>query len=104
MASLLRERGDAAQVRVFVEGGGCSGFRYGIAPSSDRREADLVLAQGELTLLIDPESLEVLRGASIDFVEDVMQSGFTIDNPNAPASSGCGCGARSADEPTDRCC
>jgi iron-sulfur cluster assembly accessory protein len=104
MASLLRERGDAAQVRVFVEGGGCSGFRYGIAPSPNKRDEDIAFAQGELTLLIDPQSLEVMRGASIDFVEDVMQSGFTIDNPNAPASSGCGCGARGQDEPTDRCC
>jgi len=93
MVSLLLERGDVAQVRVFVEGGGCSGYRYGLAPSPERREGDLVLTQGELTVLIDPESAPMVQGASIDFVEDVMSSGFTIENPNAPASS-CGCGAR----------
>lgn len=100
MASLLEERGEPAQVRVFVEGGGCSGYRYGLAPSNDRRDADLVLSQGGLTLLVDAESAELLRGASIDFVEDTMSSGFTIDNPNAPV--GCGCGAGGGAQ--ERCC
>lgn len=104
MASLLRERGDAAQVRVFVEGGGCSGYRYGIAPSRDKREEDIVLEQGELTMVVDPQTLEMMRGASIDFVEDALSSGFTIDNPNAPPASSCGCGANNADPTQDRCC
>jgi iron-sulfur cluster assembly accessory protein len=99
MAELLRERGDAARVRVFVEAGGCSGYRYGLAPARDERADDVVLAQGELTLLIDAESLGILRGASIDFIEGEMASGFTIDNPNAPATCACGGGPAA-----DRCC
>ena len=91
MASLLRERGDAVHVRVFVEGGGCSGYRYGFAPSPDMGEEDVAVAQGELTLVVDPQSLEKMRGASIDFVEDDLSAGFTIDNPNPPESS-CVCG------------
>jgi iron-sulfur cluster assembly accessory protein len=105
MVSLLRERGDAAQVRVFVEGGGCSGYRYGIAPSRDKRDEDVVLAQGELTMVVDPQTLEMMRGASIDFVDDALSSGFTIDNPNAPPASSCGCGGGNNQDPTqDRCC
>jgi iron-sulfur cluster assembly accessory protein len=99
MAALLRERGNDARVRVFVEPGGCSGYRYGLAPAGDQRAGDVLLAQGEVTLLVDPESLSVLRGASIDFVEGAMSSGFTIDNPNAPASCACGAGPAA-----DRCC
>jgi iron-sulfur cluster assembly protein len=105
MASLLRERGEAAQIRVFVEGGGCSGYRYGLAPSPDKRDEDIIVAQGELTVLIDRESIDLVRGASIDFVEDVMRSGFTIDNPNAVST--CGCGSSFKTEgggEGDRCC
>jgi iron-sulfur cluster assembly protein len=104
MASLLRERGEAAQVRVFVEGGGCSGYRYGLAPAQDKRAHDIVIAQGDLTLFVDPESIDLLRGASIDFVEDVMRSGFTIDNPNAVSTCGCGSSFRADGGEGGRCC
>jgi len=104
MATLLRERGEAAQVRVFVEGGGCSGYRYGLAPAQGSRAGDIVVAQGELTLFIDPESIDLIRGASIDFVEDVMRSGFTIDNPNATSTCSCGSSFQAGGGGGGRCC
>jgi iron-sulfur cluster assembly protein len=104
MAALLRERGEAAQIRVFVEGGGCSGYRYGLAPSPDRQAEDIVIAQGDLTLLVDPQSIDLVRGASIDFVEDVMRSGFTIDNPNAVSTCGCGSSFKAEGGEGGSCC
>ncbi|KAA3648673.1 MAG: iron-sulfur cluster insertion protein ErpA [Chloroflexi bacterium] len=77
-------------LRVFVAGGGCSGYQYGMALEPNIRETDIKLEQNGVTVVVDEMSINYLQGASIDFVSDVMQSGFKIDNPNA--TSGCGCG------------
>ena len=77
-------------LRVFVAGGGCSGYQYGMALEPNVRETDIKVEQNGVTVVVDEMSINYLRGASIDFVSDVMQSGFKIDNPNA--TSGCGCG------------
>ena len=77
-------------LRVFVAGGGCSGYQYGMALEPNIRETDIRLEQNGVTVVVDEMSVTYLQGASIDFVSDVMQSGFKIDNPNA--SSACGCG------------
>lgn len=77
-------------LRVFVQGGGCSGFQYGMAfedrffPQDQRVEVD------DIALVIDPTSLSYMRGAEIDFVDSLMGGGFQINNPNAVSSCGCG--------------
>ncbi len=103
IASLLRERGaEDGILRVFVAGGGCSGYQYGMEIVEAEAPNDAVLRVRELTLVVDPESAPLLHGAEIDFVEDVMRSGFTITNPNAAAPS-CSCGARAAGEQPSCC-
>ena len=105
IVSLLRERSaEPALLRVFVAGGGCSGYQYGMEIVAQEQQGDIVQAAGRVTLVMDAESAPLLRGAEIDFVEDVMRSGFIIANPNAPApSGGCGCGAR-AEGGSQSCC
>jgi iron-sulfur cluster assembly protein len=90
--ALLQDRGqETAALRVFVVGGGCSGYQYGMAIANDREEDDVVVEHGGVTVLVDPESLPLMRGAEIDYVDDLMKSGFTIFNPNAV--KGCACGS-----------
>ena len=76
-------------LRVFVEKGGCSSFQYGFA-FDEKKEGDSELAVEGLTVLVDPQSAPLLQGAVIDFKEDFSGSGFTISNPNAKKSCGCG--------------
>jgi iron-sulfur cluster assembly protein len=77
-------------LRVFVQGGGCSGFQYGMALEGNVRDEDTVVEEHGVKVVIDEVSIEYMRGASIDYIEDIMGSGFKIDNPNATASCGCG--------------
>lgn len=77
-------------LRVFISGGGCSGYQYGMALEGEPRPTDLVLEQFGVKVVIDEVSIGYLRGASIDFVDDVMGSGFKIENPNATSACGCG--------------
>ena len=77
-------------LRVYVQGGGCSGFQYGMALENNIREQDTVIEEHGVKVVIDEVSIGYMQGASIDYVEDVMGSGFKIDNPNAMASCGCG--------------
>ena len=89
---------EGKELRIFIQGVGCSGFSYGFT-FDDRRDGDAVIENGALTVLVDPNSAPHLTGSTVDFVEDERGSGFTVDNPNAPeptndCSSGgcCGCG------------
>jgi len=93
-------------LRVFVAGGGCSGFQYGMALARNTEEDDIVLEQHGVRIVIDPESAVYLRGAEIDYVEDVMKSGFSIYNPNAVRSCACGSSFQTADGsgPPRPCC
>ncbi len=93
---LLRERRSGA-LRVFVAGGGCSGYQYGMALAQEADEEDLVIEHGGVRLLVDPESAPLLQGAEIDYVDDVMKSGFSISNPNAVQSCACGSSFDTAD-------
>jgi len=77
-------------LRVYVQGGGCSGFQYGMALEGKIREQDTVIEEHGVKVVLDEVSIEYMRGTSIDYIEDVMGSGFKIDNPNALASCGCG--------------
>lgn len=77
-------------LRVYVQGGGCSGFQYGMALDNTRRAEDLTFEGHGVKVVVDEISIQYLNGATIDFVEEVMGSGFKIENPNAVASCGCG--------------
>ena len=84
--------GDPAtpHLRVSVEGGGCSGFQYKFNLVSGKAADDLVLERSGATVLIDPVSVEYMKGSEIDFVDDLMGAAFKIKNPVATASCGCG--------------
>ncbi len=77
-------------LRVFVQGGGCSGLNYGMALDDDIEEGDITYSFFGVKVVIDAMSYNYIKGASIDFVEDEMGGGFKIDNPNATRSCGCG--------------
>jgi len=89
--SILAERGvENGALRVFVVSGGCSGYQYGMAIARSREEDDIVIEASGVTLLVDAESAPLLEGAEVDYVDDLMKSGFTIFNPNAVRSCACG--------------
>jgi iron-sulfur cluster assembly accessory protein len=79
-------------LRVFVQGGGCSGFQYGlmIDEGEGDAEADKIFEVNGIRLFVDPISLPYLKGAEVDFVDNNMGGGFTIKNPNAKSTCGCG--------------
>lgn len=89
---LAEEEKREAGLRVFVQGGGCSGFQYGlmIEEGSGDAEADKVFRSNGITLFVDPISIRYLAGAEVDFVDNIMGGGFTIKNPNAKSTCGCG--------------
>lgn len=79
----------AKEFRVYVQGGGCSGFSYGFM-FDDKRDGDNVVQAGGVTCLVDPQSLMFLKGSTVDFIEGLTGAGFTVKNPNATGSCGCG--------------
>jgi len=88
---LIEEEQNAnLKLRVFVTGGGCSGFEYGFTFDEDREDDDSAIEQNGVLLLIDPLSYQYLAGAEIDFREDLQGSRFVVTNPNASATCGCG--------------
>lgn len=88
---LLEKRNlDGFALRVFVSGGGCSGFQYGMALEENIRPTDLSCEFDGVKVVVDEISIDYLRGSSIDYIDDVMGSGFKIENPNALSSCGCG--------------
>jgi iron-sulfur cluster insertion protein len=88
---LLSEEGKTESgLRVFVQGGGCSGFQYGLMIEESGGDADQVFESNGVRLFIDPVSISYLKGAEVDFVDTVTGGGFTIKNPNATSTCGCG--------------
>ena len=87
---LQKQENTGAKLRIEVRGGGCSGFSYGFRFDTEINADDLVIQEGDVTVLIDETSMQFLGGAEIDYVDDLMAAAFKIDNPNA--SSACGCG------------
>lgn len=79
-----------AGVRVFIKSGGCSGYQYGMAIDDRELEGDTIVYDRGVKLLVDQASLALLRGSEVDFVENLMGGGFTVNNPNATSSCGCG--------------
>jgi iron-sulfur cluster assembly accessory protein len=87
---LTEEQKQNSGLRVFVQGGGCSGFQYGLMIEENGGEADQVFESNGVRLFVDPISIRYLKGAEVDFVDTVTGGGFTIKNPNATSTCGCG--------------
>jgi len=84
-------KGEAgAALRISVKGGGCSGFQYSFDVERDQAPDDFVATRDGATVLVDPVSLEMIKGSELDFVDDLMGQAFRVKNPNAVASCGCG--------------
>ena len=89
-ALLDEEQNQNLKLRVFVTGGGCSGFQYGFTFDENQEEGDTRVDKGGVALLVDPMSVQYLQGAEIDYKEDVQGAQFVIRNPNAATTCGCG--------------
>jgi iron-sulfur cluster insertion protein len=87
---LDEEENKGLKLRVFVTGGGCSGFQYGFTFDEKQEEGDTRVDKNGVTLLVDPMSVQYLQGAEIDYKEDVQGAQFVIRNPNAATTCGCG--------------
>ena len=87
---LLEETNDKLFLRAFVQGGGCSGFSYGFTFDDEQNEDDFEFPLGDRKILVDSMSMQYLNGAVIDYKEDIYGSNFSIDNPNAQTTCGCG--------------
>jgi iron-sulfur cluster insertion protein len=91
VADLIAEEGNPElKLRVFVQGGGCSGFQYGFTFDDAVNEDDTLFEKNGVTLLVDSMSFQYLVGAEIDYKEDINGSQFVIKNPNATTTCGCG--------------
>ena len=89
--SLIQEEGnDALKLRVYVTGGGCSGFQYGFTFDENINEGDTVVEKDDVTMVVDPLSFQYLMGAEVDYVEGLQGAQFVIRNPNASTTCGCG--------------
>jgi iron-sulfur cluster insertion protein len=77
-------------LRIYVEGGGCSGFQYGFDITEEQNEDDFLVEKEEVKILIDSMSMSYLSGAKVDYKEDLIGSQFVINNPNAETTCGCG--------------
>ena len=88
---IIDEQNPNLKLRVFVTGGGCSGFQYGLMiEENGAGVGDQLFESNGVKLLVDPVSLSYLKGAEVDFVETITGGGFTIKNPNATSTCGCG--------------
>jgi iron-sulfur cluster assembly protein len=87
---LMAEEGDVSVLRVAIQGGGCSGFQYGLGFDRGAVEGDLEFEMHGVQVVVDPFSAPYLKGAEIDYVDSIQAAGFAINNPNASSSCGCG--------------
>lgn len=90
VADLLSENPDEKALRIYVQGGGCSGFQYGFAFESEFAEDDFQLVKNGTTFIIDAMSAQYMEGAEINYKEELMGASFEINNPNAQTTCGCG--------------
>ena len=98
LKQLIQKQADPLTgLRVFVSPGGCSGFQYGMALDTEVQDGDEVFEKEGIRVIVDEYSINYLEGAEIDFVEGLMGAGFTVYNPNAVSSCGCGHSFQTAD-------
>ncbi len=90
VAAIAQRQGKPAVLRLSVEGGGCAGFQYRFGLADEIAADDLAVARDGVTLVVDPVSLDLVRGSTVDFVESLGGAAFQVTNPQA--ASGCGCG------------
>ena len=90
--------GEAEVLRVAIQGGGCGGFEYALGFDRGATDGDTELEFHGVRVVVDPASAQYLKGATVDFVESLQESGFKIDNPNASGSCGCGHSFQVADD------
>lgn len=90
IAEILKSEPRPTMLRVAVTGGGCSGFQYNFTLDDTKMDDDLVIERDGATVLVDPMSLDFLKGAEIDFTDDLIGAAFKVNNPNAASSCGCG--------------
>jgi iron-sulfur cluster insertion protein len=91
IAWLIAQEGDAGlMLRLSVSGGGCSGFQYGFSFDNTRQAEDHLFERDGVKMVVDETSLDLLAGAEVDYVEDLVGSSFQVKNPNATSSCGCG--------------
>lgn len=90
VAELIIEETEAQALRIFVQGGGCSGMQYGFAWENETADDDFVIESGQVKILVDSMSMQYLQGATVDYREDFDGANFVIQNPNAQTSCGCG--------------
>ncbi|WP_221567692.1 iron-sulfur cluster insertion protein ErpA [Alkalihalobacillus sp. TS-13] len=93
---MAAEEGDNLNLRVGIQGGGCSGLSYGMGFDSEVQESDTKFEQHGIGVVVDADSKKALEGTTIDYKQNMMGGGFTIDNPNAIASCGCGSSFKTA--------
>ena len=87
---LMREEKDTIGLRVFVKGGGCHGYQYGMAFESKVEDDDTVIEKGDVKVIMDSQSAPLLVGCEVDYVDALQGSGFAIKNPQAKTTCGCG--------------
>jgi iron-sulfur cluster insertion protein len=87
---LMREEKDTVGLRVYVKGGGCHGYQYGMAFESKMDDDDTVIEKGDVKVIMDSQSAPLLAGCEVDFRDTVQGSGFAINNPQAKTTCGCG--------------
>jgi iron-sulfur cluster insertion protein len=91
VATLIKDEGNPnLMLRVFIQGGGCSGFQYGFSFDEEMKEGDTRVDTDGVAMLVDPKSLQYLMGAEVDYTESLQGSQFVIRNPNASTTCGCG--------------
>jgi iron-sulfur cluster assembly protein len=99
LSEILKQQDDPeARLRLFITKGGCHGYTYGMAFDAERHEGDQVILQHGVELVVDPTSSRLLAGAQIDYIRSVAGEGFTVRNPNAVETCGCGHSFQTGDE------
>jgi len=87
---LMTEEKDVVGLRIYVKGGGCHGYQYGMAFESKMADDDTVIEKGDVKVIMDSQSAPLLQGTEVDYVDSVQGSGFAIKNPQAKTTCGCG--------------
>lgn len=90
LTTILNEENPGSKLRIFIQGGGCSGFQYGFAIEQTQEEDDFVITEGGVSVLVDSMSSAYLQGVTIGYEQDINGDNFTIKNPNAASTCGCG--------------
>ncbi len=87
---IAAESDNSLMLRVYIQGGGCSGFQYGFEFDKETEEDDTVVERDGIKLLVDPMSMQYLMGSKLKYIEDLQGSRFVVENPNAATTCGCG--------------